>query len=68
MYWPGIVESLVFGVVGIFMAIVAFIVMDLVTPGHFGKQIAHDKNMALAVLAGLCFIGVSIIIAAAIVG
>ncbi len=45
---------------------VAFFVIDKMTPYHLWTEIVHDKNLALAVLLGAMSIGICIIIAAAV--
>ena len=59
----GIISTLIYSAVGIFVAFIAFKVIDLITPGHLAKDIA-DNNIALAILCGLTMLGVCIIIAA----
>lgn len=61
----GIIATIVYGAIGMVMAFVAYRVVDLLTPGDLGKDIA-DGNTALAILAGLKILGICIIIAAAI--
>ncbi len=64
----GIVLTVVYSALGIAMACVAFRVIDWITPGDLGQELAEQKNMALAILAGAFVLGVCIIIAAAILG
>src|SRR5713101_1410291 len=61
-----VVAALVFAFVGILIFIVAFVVMDKLTPYHLWKEIVQEHNMALAILVGAMSIGICIIIAAAI--
>src|SRR5713101_9312312 len=61
-----IVSALVFAFVGIFIFVVAFMVMDKLTPYHLWKEIVQEHNMALAILVGAMSLGICIIIAAAI--
>jgi hypothetical protein len=61
-----VVAALVFAFVGIFIFIIAFIVMDKLTPYHLWKEIVQEHNMALAILVGAMSLGICIIIAAAI--
>jgi uncharacterized membrane protein YjfL (UPF0719 family) len=49
------------------MALIAYKVVDLITPGKLAEDIANN-NIALAILTGCIVLGVSIIIAAAIAG
>ncbi|MEK9155096.1 MAG: DUF350 domain-containing protein [Patescibacteria group bacterium] len=66
--WVGVLESLIYSAIGLVIALVAFFIMDLLTPGHLGKQLAKDQNMALAIVVGSGILGVCIIIASAIHG
>jgi putative membrane protein len=61
-----IISALVFTILGILVFIVAFLVMDKVTPYHLWKEIVQEHNMALAILVGAMSIGICIIIASAI--
>lgn len=66
--WISVLESIIFGAIGLILALVSFFVMDLMTPGHLGKQLAKDQNVALAIVVGSGILGTCIIIAAAIHG
>jgi putative membrane protein len=61
-----IVAALVFAFVGIFIFVIAFMLMDKLTPYHLWKEIVQEHNMALAILVGAMSLGICIIIAAAI--
>src|SRR5882757_5105607 len=61
-----IVAALVFAFVGIFIFVIAFMVMDKMTPYHLWKEIVQEHNMALAILVGAMSLGICVIIAAAI--
>jgi uncharacterized membrane protein YjfL (UPF0719 family) len=61
-----IANALIFAFIGIFIFVVAFIVMDKLTPYHLWKEIVQEHNMALAILVGAMSLGICIIIAAAI--
>ena len=61
-----IISALMFTFLGILVFVIAFIIMDKVTPYHLWKEIVQEHNMALAVLVGAMSIGICIIIAAAI--
>src|SRR5258708_40290913 len=61
-----IVAALVFAFVGIFIFVIAFMVMDKLTPYHLWKEIVQEHNTALAILVGAMSLGICIIIAAAI--
>ncbi len=59
---------LIFAAIGIVAAILGFKLFDMCTPGHLGKEIIENRNVAAAIIAAAVIIGVSIIIAAAMVG
>jgi uncharacterized membrane protein YjfL (UPF0719 family) len=59
---------LLFAAVGIAAAVVGFKVFDKCTPGHLAKEIVEHRNVAAAIIAGAVILGVSIIIAAAMIG
>jgi putative membrane protein len=61
-----IITALVFAFIGIFVFVIAFVVMDKMTPYHLWKEIVQEHNLALAILVGAMSIGICIIIAAAI--
>lgn len=59
---------LIFAAIGIIAAIVGFKVFDLCTPGDLQKEIIEHRNVAAAIVAAAAILGVSIIIAASILG
>jgi putative membrane protein len=63
-----IISTLIFGGIGIFMAVIAFLVVDLLTPGRLKDDIVKDGNIALSLLASSFILGVCIIIASSIFG
>jgi putative membrane protein len=63
-----ILESLVFVGIGIVAFAVAFFLIAKVTPFSIRKEIEEDQNTALGIVIGSVFIGLAIIIAAAIHG
>ena len=56
----------VFAFLGILVFIVAFVIVDKVTPYDLWKEIVEDNNTALAILVGAMSLGICIIIASAI--
>lgn len=64
----GILGSIVYGLVGTAMAVFAAKVVDWITPGSLFKQLTDEKNVPLAIFAGLMVLGICIIIAASILG
>ncbi len=61
-------SMVIFAVVGIVVAIVGYKVFDKCTPGDMNREIIENKNVAAAIVAGAVILGVSIIVAASIVG
>jgi uncharacterized membrane protein YjfL (UPF0719 family) len=59
-------NALLYSILGILIFILAFVIIDKVTPFHLWKEIVQDKNVALAILIGAMSIGICIIIAAAV--
>ena len=51
---------------GIVLFVVAFLVVDKLTPGSLWEQLIQERNTALAVLMGFLALGISVIIAAAV--
>jgi len=62
----GVLNVLMYGCLGIFLAMVAFKVIDLVTPGKLAEEITVKQNVAMAVFSGLFVLGVCVIIAAVV--
>jgi uncharacterized membrane protein YjfL (UPF0719 family) len=62
-----IVATIVFGLVGIVLALIGFRLFDLITPFNLEKEMCENKNVAVGVLCGTIVLGVCIIVAAAIV-
>ena len=66
-FHPGyLLNAIVYAALGILIFVIAFLVIDKMTPYHLWKEIVEDKNVALAVLVGAMSIGMCIIIAAAV--
>ncbi len=66
-FHPGfLLNALIFAILGIVIFIVAFAVVDKLTPYALWKEIVEEKNVALAILVGAMSIGMCIIIAAAV--
>lgn len=61
-----VVESLIFAFVGVAVLAVTFLVIVKVMPFSVRKEIEEDQNTALGVMLGCLFLGISVIIAAAV--
>lgn len=61
-----LINAAMFAALGIILFIVAFVVIDKMTPYALWKEIVEEKNLALAVMVGAMSIGMCLIIAAAV--
>lgn len=62
-----LINSVVFSLVGIVILIIAFVLVEWLTPKHSLRQeILEKQNMALAILCGFFMLAIAIIIASAI--
>lgn len=61
-----IIEAFGFSFIGLVFYVVAFLVIDKLTPYKLGYEIIEGKNIALAILLGSVMLGLSNIIAAAV--
>ncbi len=64
----GVVGTLVYTFIGIVVAVISYFIVDLLIPGKMGQQIAEEKNLPIAVVAGSMILGICIIIAASMIG
>jgi len=71
-FLPGLVGTFVYFLVALVLLAIGYKVIDFLTPGNLCKQISGEErsdgqpNVALGILAGLMFLGMCIIVAAAI--
>jgi uncharacterized membrane protein YjfL (UPF0719 family) len=63
----GVVGSIVFGLIGIILAMIGYKIYDWITPMKLDEELSRG-NTAAAIVVGSIFIGISIIIAAAVFG
>lgn len=66
-FQDGVISTLIYAVIGIVVAVVSYFIVDLIIPGKMGKQIAEDKNLPIAIVAGAMILGICMIIAASII-
>ena len=59
-------SSVVFGSIGIVLAVVGFKLFDLITPFNLEKEMCENKNVAVGILCGAIVVGICHIIAASI--
>lgn len=62
-----ILNSVLFSFLGILILVIAFVIIEVLTPRHnIRKEILDNKNIAVAILAGFFMLSMAIIIASAI--
>jgi putative membrane protein len=59
-------NAVLYSILGIVIFVLAFVLIDKMTPYDLWKEIVEDKNVALAVMVGAMSLGMCIIIAAAV--
>ncbi|MGV3569665.1 MAG: DUF350 domain-containing protein [Ramlibacter sp.] len=60
--------SILYALVGVLMFWLSFIIIDKITPYDLWAELVEKQNMALAIVVGAMSLGISIIVAAAVVG
>jgi putative membrane protein len=63
-----LVGSLVYSILGVFFVVIAFVVIDRLTPYDLWRELVENRNQALATVVAAMCIAISIIVAAAIHG
>ena len=63
-----VIGSLVYSLIGVAFMMVAFWIIDRLTPYDLWKELIESRNQPLATVVGALFIAISIIVAAAIHG
>ena len=62
-----VVNSILYSFLGIAILVVAFVIIEVITPKHnLWKEVVEKQNMALAIVAGFFMLSIAIIIASAI--
>lgn len=64
--WTNVAGAAVFAGLGVLLFVVAFLILDLLTPGKLWEEISVKHNQAAATLMGAVAIALGIIVAAAI--
>ena len=66
---PGVFfGSMLYALIGVFVFLVCFLIVDKLTPYQLWNQIVEEKNVALAIVVGSIAIAIGLIVAAAIQG
>lgn len=68
LFYKGVLASVVYSLVGVIVLILAYLLIEKLTPEKSWQEIVKNKNVALAIVFGSFILGISIIIAAAIHG
>jgi uncharacterized membrane protein YjfL (UPF0719 family) len=62
-----LVNSILYSFLGIAILVIAFVIVEVITPKHnLWKEVVEKQNMALALVAGFFMLSIAIIIASAI--
>jgi putative membrane protein len=61
-----LLDAFIFSLLGMFLFVIGFFVVDKLTPYELWKEIVEQKNIALAIVVGSVSLGLCIIIASAI--
>lgn len=64
--WTNVASAAAFAGLGVLLFVVAFVVLDMLTPGKLWDEIGEKRNQAAATLMGAVAIALGIIVAAAI--
>lgn len=65
-FFQNVLNSAAYALIGVLMFVLAFIVIDVLTPGKLWDEIGEKRNTAAAILMGSVAIALGIIVAAAI--
>jgi len=67
--WDGLVDTAVFGAVGVGLQVVGFLLLDLLTPGKLGELcVSAERFHPAAALAGSVQVAVALVVCAALTG
>jgi len=66
---PQVINAIIFSVAGLVIFAVSFIALDVLTPKvSIWKELVEKQNLAVGVFLGAVFIGMALIISAAVHG
>jgi putative membrane protein len=60
--------SILYALIGVAMFWLSFIILDKITPYDLWQELVEKQNVALAIVVAAMALGISIIVAAAVVG
>ncbi|WP_156308806.1 DUF350 domain-containing protein [Sphingobacterium endophyticum] len=67
-FFKGIAASVIYSLIGIIILLLAYLLIEKLTPEKSWQEIVQNKNVALAIVFASFILGISIIIAASIHG
>ena len=67
LFWH-VAQVVVYVIVGLGMFGMAYLIIDKATPFSLGKELLEKNNVAVAIVLGAVFLGIAIILSAAIRG
>ena len=65
--WPNIVSSIVYGLLGLILLLIAYYVYEIITPFSVKEELTTHRNMAVGIVVAAFILGMAIVIAAAII-
>ncbi|WP_166922528.1 DUF350 domain-containing protein [Flavobacterium poyangense] len=68
IHYQPIVNSILFSLLGIIILLVAYFIIEKITPENTWKEVVEKNNVAVAIVLASFIIGISMIISAAIHG
>ncbi len=63
-----LIAAIIFSLLGIVILVIAFWVIEKITPENLWKEIIEKQNIALAIMAGAFIIAIAMIISSSIHG
>ena len=67
LFW-NIARVLIYGLLGLAIFGVCYLIIDKLTPFSFGRELIENRNVAVAIVLAGVFLGIAVILAAAIHG
>ena len=65
--WSSIVTSVVYGLLGLIMLLIGYYLYEMVTPFSVKEELITHRNVAVGIVVAAFILGMSIVIAAAII-
>lgn len=62
-FWPGFISTIVFGLLGLILAILGFKIFDWITPRiDIQKELAEKDNRSVAIVCAAIIIGICFVV------